>query len=122
MTQQPKAASAGTWAEPKPTALLVLADGTVLEGFGLGAPGLIERATGRLLFAPNLRWRDVPLRGPLAGRYRVPVYVDNEANAAALGEQFLGVARQARGAWIIAAPDRAFLCCPKRRAICTSQV
>ena len=43
MTQQPKAASAGAWAEPKPTALLVLADGTVLEGFGLGA----DRARGR---------------------------------------------------------------------------
>ena len=27
------------WIEPKPTALLVLADGTVLEGFGLGATG-----------------------------------------------------------------------------------
>jgi carbamoyl-phosphate synthase small subunit len=44
MTQQPKAASAGTssgsaWAEPKPTALLVLADGTVLEGAGFGATG-----------------------------------------------------------------------------------
>ncbi len=66
-----------------------------LFGIGLGAPGLIERATGSLLFAPNLRWRDVPLREPLARRYGVPVYVDNEANAAALGEQFLGVARQA---------------------------
>src|ERR1700710_2351989 len=32
-------ASAGSWHEPKPTALLVLADGTVLEGFGLGATG-----------------------------------------------------------------------------------
>src|ERR1700710_3003384 len=29
-----------SWAEPKPTALLVLADGTVLEGFGLGTPGV----------------------------------------------------------------------------------
>ncbi len=66
-----------------------------LFGIGLGAPGLIERATGSLLFAPNLRWRDVPLREPLARRYGVAVYVDNEANAAALGEQFLGVARQA---------------------------
>src|SRR6187200_743660 len=47
MTQQPKAASAGTWAEPKPTALLVLADGTVLEGFGVGATGA---ATGEVCF------------------------------------------------------------------------
>ena len=38
MTQS-KAAFAGEWAEPKATALLVLADGTVLEGFGLGAEG-----------------------------------------------------------------------------------
>ena len=36
---QTQASSAGGWAEPKPTALLVLADGTVLEGFGLGATG-----------------------------------------------------------------------------------
>src|SRR6202051_2375803 len=36
---QTKAAPTGTWVEPKPTALLVLADGTVLEGFGLGATG-----------------------------------------------------------------------------------
>src|SRR3989304_251432 len=51
MTQQPKAASAGassgTWAEPKPTALLVLADGTVVEGFGLGATGT---AVGEVCF------------------------------------------------------------------------
>src|SRR6186713_1675278 len=35
------------WTERKPTALLVLADGTVLEGFGLGAPGL---AVGEVCF------------------------------------------------------------------------
>ena len=47
MTQS-KAASAGAaWAEPKPTALLVLADGTVLEGFGLGATG---HAVGEVCF------------------------------------------------------------------------
>src|SRR5262245_51325424 len=45
---QPKAASAGaTWAEPRPTALLVLADGTVLEGFGFGATG---QAVGEVCF------------------------------------------------------------------------
>ena len=48
---QTKAPSPGTspdaWLEPKPTALLVLADGTVLEGFGLGATGT---ATGEVCF------------------------------------------------------------------------
>src|SRR3569623_1578733 len=50
MTQtqaNPIGASDGSWAEPKATALLVLADGTVLEGFGLGATG---QATGEVCF------------------------------------------------------------------------
>jgi carbamoyl-phosphate synthase small subunit len=47
-TQSPATGtSSGIWAEPKPTALLVLADGTVLEGFGLGAFG---SATGEVCF------------------------------------------------------------------------
>src|SRR6186713_44994 len=44
---QTKADKTGAWDEPKPTALLVLADGTVLEGFGLGATG---RAVGEVCF------------------------------------------------------------------------
>ena len=51
MTQTKATPAAGTsgeaWAEPKPTALLVLADGTVLEGFGLGATGT---AVGEVCF------------------------------------------------------------------------
>ena len=48
---QPSSPAAGTapdaWTEPKPTALLVLADGTVLEGYGLGATGT---AVGEVCF------------------------------------------------------------------------
>jgi carbamoyl-phosphate synthase small subunit len=50
MTQtqtKPAGATPGLWAEPQSTALLVLADGTVLEGFGLGATGT---ATGEVCF------------------------------------------------------------------------
>src|ERR1044071_511397 len=46
MTQD-KTATSGQWAEPKATALLVLADGTVLEGFGFGAKG---SAVGEVCF------------------------------------------------------------------------
>ena len=46
-TKATPAGTSGTWAEPKPTALLVLADGTVLEGFGLGATG---HAVGEVCF------------------------------------------------------------------------
>src|SRR3569833_20765 len=44
---QTQANPAGAWAEPVATAVLVLADGTVLEGFGLGATG---QATGEVCF------------------------------------------------------------------------
>jgi carbamoyl-phosphate synthase small subunit len=46
-TQAPSTGTSGTWAEPKVTALLVLADGTILEGFGLGATGT---AVGEVCF------------------------------------------------------------------------
>jgi glucokinase-like ROK family protein len=65
-------------------------------GLGLGVPGLVDVASGTLLFAPNLKWHDVPLRKILEDRYSFPVYVDNEANMAALGESYFGVARGAR--------------------------
>lgn len=64
-----------------------------LFGIGLGVPGLVDHLTGALLFAPNLRWRDVPLRNRWTQRFGVPVIVENEANAAALGEQMLGAAK-----------------------------
>src|SRR6201990_3444946 len=44
---QTQANSAGSWAEPKATALLVLADGALLEGFGFGATG---QAVGEVCF------------------------------------------------------------------------
>ncbi len=64
-----------------------------LFGIGLGVPGLVDHVTGTLLFAPNLHWRDVPLRERWTERFGVPVIVENEANAAAFGEQMLGVAK-----------------------------
>ncbi len=70
----------------------VRAAGQRLLGIGVGVPGLVDHATGTLLFAPNLGWRDVPLR-EMWRRFGVPVIVENEANAAALGEHMLGVAR-----------------------------
>jgi glucokinase-like ROK family protein len=65
-----------------------------LFGIGVGVPALIDHTTGTLLFAPNLKWSNVPLRDQWQERFGVPVMVENDANASALGEQMLGVAKQ----------------------------
>ncbi len=62
-------------------------------GIGVGLPGLVDIREGKLVFAPNLNWRDVPLRAMWEDRFALPVFVENEANAAALGEHYFGVAQ-----------------------------
>lgn len=62
-------------------------------GIGVGVPGLVDVVEGELVFAPNLKWRHVPLRQILTERFDLPVFVENDANAAALGEYYFGVAR-----------------------------
>jgi len=65
----------------------------MLLGAALGVPGLVDQATGVLLFAPNLRWENVPVRAALQQAFDIPVFVDNEANLAALSEHYFGAAR-----------------------------
>jgi glucokinase-like ROK family protein len=67
--------------------------GLRLLGLGLGVPGLVDVSSGTLLFAPNLMWTNVPLQSRLQNKFNLPVYVDNEANMAALGESYFGAAR-----------------------------
>jgi glucokinase-like ROK family protein len=62
-------------------------------GLGLGVPGLVNARQGNLIIAPNLHWRDVPLRLMWNQRFHLPIYIENEANLAALGEYYFGVAR-----------------------------
>ncbi len=68
------------------------AHGTFL-GLALGVPGLVDRASRTLLFAPNLRWENVPLGEILHTSFGVLPIVDNEANMAALGEHYFGAAQ-----------------------------
>ena len=62
----------------------------VCEGIGVSLPGRVD-ASGRLVFAPNLGWRDVDLRADARSRdLELPVNVENAANACALGELWFG--------------------------------
>lgn len=67
-----------------------------LFAIGIGAPGMTDVTTGRVISAANLAgWTNVPLRELVQARFKAPVHVDNDANMAALGERWQGVARQA---------------------------
>lgn len=56
-----------------------------IRAIGVGAPSPIEPSTGKVIFAPNLGWRDVPLQKILRDRLKAPVYVENDCNLATLG-------------------------------------
>jgi glucokinase-like ROK family protein len=62
-------------------------------GLAVGVPGLVDQASGNLLFAPNIGWKDVPLRTILREAFDAPVFINNEANMAALGEVYFGAAQ-----------------------------
>jgi len=57
-----------------------------ITAVGVGAAGYVDSARSRVLFAPNLAWRDVDLKAELEERVDVPVVIENDANAAAWGE------------------------------------
>jgi glucokinase len=57
---------------------------------GVGAAGFVDSGRSTVLFAPNLAWRDEPLRSDLEKRIGLPVVVENDANAAAWGEFAFG--------------------------------
>jgi predicted NBD/HSP70 family sugar kinase len=57
-----------------------------IEGIGISFPGRVDPQTDRILFAPNLRWRDFDLKGLVEKRTRLPVHIANAAIACLLAE------------------------------------
>ena len=64
--------------------------GMAFEAIGVSLPGRVDRFSQRLVFAPNLGWRDVDLKTPLEAATGLPVFVENAANACALSEVWSG--------------------------------
>jgi len=63
----------------------LMSTGNGIQGIGICAPGPLDPKTGIVLNPPNLPcWRNFPLAEKVTSKYRVPVKVDNDANAAAL--------------------------------------
>lgn len=65
-----------------------------LKAIGFGIPGAIRRSDGVLTQAPNIPvWDGLPILRLLEERLRYPCYIDNDANAIALGEAWVGAGR-----------------------------
>src|SRR6266581_3584379 len=45
-----------------------------IKAIGVGAPGAVDTETGKVIFAPNLEWRDVPLKKNLEKEIGIPVF------------------------------------------------
>jgi predicted NBD/HSP70 family sugar kinase len=61
--------------------LLAQCEGKKVEGIGVTVPGRLDRASGKLVFAPNLGWRDVDIRTPIERATGLEVELENAANA-----------------------------------------
>jgi len=65
-------------------------------GVGIGAPGPLDREKGIVIVAPNLGWKNFPLRDRIAERLELPATLDNDANCATVGEWWQGAAQGGR--------------------------
>jgi len=65
-----------------------------VAGIGAGVPSVIDLEAGVVYDVQNIRsWKKVPLRALLEERYRLPAYVNNDANCFAVGEKYFGKAK-----------------------------
>ncbi|MHB1684480.1 MAG: ROK family protein [Bacilli bacterium] len=67
-------------------------DGTIV-GIGISSPGILDRNRLEIMSAASYSWRDVVL-SDLQTKYGLPITLENDMNAAAVGEQSRGVARE----------------------------
>ena len=64
-----------------------------LRGVGIGVPGTTTVPEGKVIWAPSLAWRDLPLQSILVEKFDLPVFVENDVNLAALGEWGFGAGK-----------------------------
>lgn len=66
-----------------------------VSGIGIGIPGIVDYQTGVIFDIQNIpSWKEVPLGQLLKEEFKVPVYINNDANCFAAGERFFGAGKQ----------------------------
>lgn len=68
-----------------------------LKGIGVGVPSVVDLGRGVVYDVQNIpSWKRVPLKAFLEKRYRIPAYINNDANCFAVGEKYFGQAKAYR--------------------------
>src|SRR5690625_4475071 len=66
-----------------------------ITGIGIGAPGPLDSKNGMILCPPNLpTWKDIPIQKWVEDEFSIPVKLENDANAAALAEKWIGAGQK----------------------------
>lgn len=73
-----------------------LSAGETVIGAGVAAAGFIDAEQANIIYAPNLSWRNEPFKAKLEALVKVPVLLDNDANAAGWAEYRYGAGRGAK--------------------------
>ncbi len=72
-----------------------------IHAIGIAIPGVVDPREGHIVVTPNMNLTGVPIGNHLRGRFGVPVAVGNDCNLGALGECWLGAARDAKSVFAI---------------------
>ncbi|QUH28906.1 ROK family protein [Vallitalea guaymasensis] len=61
---------------------------------GIGCPGMLDRQNGIVLYSNNIGWENIHLIDAMKKYFHIPVYLENDANCAALGEYIAGAGKK----------------------------
>lgn len=61
-----------------------------IEAVGVSLPGLVDPSTGKAVYVPYFKWRDLAISEVISAAVGLPVVIDNDANAVALAELWFG--------------------------------
>jgi glucokinase len=70
-----------------------LSEGADVAAAGVAAAGFVDAARANIVYAPNLSWRNEPFKQKLESKLSIPVFIDNDANAAGWAEYRFGAGR-----------------------------
>ena len=67
--------------------------GVTVEAVGIGSPGTVDSKNGVIVYSNNFGWKNIPLGERIGDILKIPVFITNDANAAALGESYMGAGK-----------------------------